>query len=285
MPLQTLQYLHRTAPAPVARLPFSVLCAGHYRVTPPYTCPIRAKPIVQLFWGWRGAGYIVLRNQRFLLKPGNVTVYLPGMRHEWSAAQAPWEFLWMSMDGPLAEPIATAFGLYAQLHQAGPAPRALFRQLIRSLQRPARDSESRAAATAFQIMALAAHRPAASADQLAAGAVELIHQKWRQASFNVKTLAADIRINRSSLSRRFQAAVGVSPTDYIQRLRLQQALALLRNTQRPVSDIAAECGFADTAYFCRWVRRVTGASPLAYRRSSAACLPSAGNRVHRSNHA
>ncbi len=267
MPLETLQYLHRTTPGPVSRLPFSVLCAGHYRVTPPFTCPIRVKPIVQLFWSLRGSGWIALQGRRLPMRPGDLAVYLPGMRHEWGAGRGPWEFLWMSLDGPLAESTAAAFGLYAERHPAGPAPRDLFMELLKCLRSPARGSESRAAAAAFPIMARAAHRPADTGDVLAAGAVELMHQNWREPTFNVKTLAAELRVNRSSLSRRFHGALGVSPTDYIQRLRLQHALALLRNTKLTASEIARQCGFREAAYFCRWVRRATGQTPSAWRRA------------------
>jgi AraC-like DNA-binding protein len=42
---------------------------------------------------------------------------------------------------------------------------------------------------------------------------------------------------------------------------------MLLNTHRSVTQIALECGFADSAHFSRWFRREYGEAPLAFRRS------------------
>jgi AraC family transcriptional regulator len=62
-------------------------------------------------------------------------------------------------------------------------------------------------------------------------------------------------------TRVFARAVGVSPHRYIVRLRLERAIALMREGRSGLADIAASTGFADQSHLSRWVRRVYGVSP------------------------
>jgi AraC family transcriptional regulator len=62
-------------------------------------------------------------------------------------------------------------------------------------------------------------------------------------------------------TRVFARAVGVSPHRDIVRLRLERAIALMRERRSGLADIAACTGFADQSHLSRWVRRVYGVSP------------------------
>jgi len=66
-------------------------------------------------------------------------------------------------------------------------------------------------------------------------------------------------------SRVFTRSVGVTPHRYIVHLRLQQAVAQirdgqLRDGQSGLAEIAARTGFADQSHLARWIRRVHGVS-------------------------
>jgi AraC family transcriptional regulator len=61
-------------------------------------------------------------------------------------------------------------------------------------------------------------------------------------------------------SRVFSRSVGMSPHRYIVHLRLQRAIALIRDGQRGLAEIAATTGFSDQSHLSRWVRRVHGVS-------------------------
>jgi two-component system response regulator YesN len=52
---------------------------------------------------------------------------------------------------------------------------------------------------------------------------------------------------------------------YITRVRLTQALRLLRETELSVAEIAASAGFSDQSYFDRRFRRAFGKTPREYR--------------------
>ena len=65
--------------------------------------------------------------------------------------------------------------------------------------------------------------------------------------------------------RRFRAATGLSPMQYIRILRLEQARRRLEETDDRIADIAAACGFADAGYFTRCFGQHFGLSPKQHR--------------------
>jgi transcriptional regulator GlxA family with amidase domain len=60
--------------------------------------------------------------------------------------------------------------------------------------------------------------------------------------------------------------VGISPVEYITRLRVQNAMSLLKQSSMSVQEIARQCGYDDPNYFSRLIRRHTRHSPLEFRR-------------------
>jgi AraC family transcriptional regulator len=70
-------------------------------------------------------------------------------------------------------------------------------------------------------------------------------------------------LSRYQFFRRFRAAVGISPHQYLLRCRLDHArqLILSEGQRRSLADIATEAGFYDQAHLCRHFRRVFGQSP------------------------
>jgi AraC-like DNA-binding protein len=72
----------------------------------------------------------------------------------------------------------------------------------------------------------------------------------------------------SHFSRLFAREVGMPPSVYLNRFRVEQAKRLLENTVRPIEEVARSVGFIDQAYFARVFSRVAGMSPRQYRRKS-----------------
>jgi transcriptional regulator GlxA family with amidase domain len=68
-----------------------------------------------------------------------------------------------------------------------------------------------------------------------------------------------------NFKRRFEAATGYGPLDYVLSLRIEEAKQMLETSDVPIDDIAEEVGYADAAAFRKVFRRATGISPLQYR--------------------
>jgi AraC family transcriptional regulator len=77
----------------------------------------------------------------------------------------------------------------------------------------------------------------------------------------VDDLAALAGRSAFHFSRVFSGSVGMTPYRYVVHLRLQAALALIRERRMSLAEIAADTGFADQSHMSRWIRRVHGIAP------------------------
>ncbi|MFZ2988917.1 helix-turn-helix domain-containing protein [Ideonella sp.] len=67
------------------------------------------------------------------------------------------------------------------------------------------------------------------------------------------------------LARVFRQFVGMTPADYLRQRRLACARTLLRETRRPIAEIALACGFVDQSHFTTAFRRACRQTPGAFR--------------------
>jgi transcriptional regulator GlxA family with amidase domain len=81
----------------------------------------------------------------------------------------------------------------------------------------------------------------------------------------IAVIAARLALSPRQLGRIFEAALGASPIETYRRLRLRYARWLLEKTDRTVTDIALEAGFADCAHFSRSFKVAHGRNPSAGR--------------------
>ncbi|MEM1400490.1 MAG: helix-turn-helix transcriptional regulator, partial [Pseudomonadota bacterium] len=65
--------------------------------------------------------------------------------------------------------------------------------------------------------------------------------------------------------RTCKAVTGFTPSEYVNRIRIEHAAQLLRSTEVSVEDIIDGCGFENVSYFYRLFRRQIGVTPRAYR--------------------
>ncbi len=73
--------------------------------------------------------------------------------------------------------------------------------------------------------------------------------------------------NRSAehVSRSFRRYLGMTPSMYLNRKRLQQACRLLTHTDLPLLDVCYSVGFENASYFFRWFKSIYGMTPRSYR--------------------
>ena len=83
----------------------------------------------------------------------------------------------------------------------------------------------------------------------------------------VADLARAAGLSRAHFSREFRRAFGESPHQYLLTRRLERAAALLRNTDRSVTEICFAVGLSSLGSFTTTFTRVYGSTPLAYRSS------------------
>jgi transcriptional regulator GlxA family with amidase domain len=95
-------------------------------------------------------------------------------------------------------------------------------------------------------------------------------QRWLSANFSVANPVEQMirrsRLAERTFKRRFSAATGLTPIDYVQRLRVEDAKRRLERTDAPVDEVGWRVGYEDAAFFRRLFRRTTGMAPGAYRK-------------------
>ena len=82
-------------------------------------------------------------------------------------------------------------------------------------------------------------------------------------------VAAQVGSSPFHFLRGFRAVAGVTPHQYLVAARLKRAAHLLTATDRPITDVAFECGFGDLSNFIRTFRRAAGTTPSEFRRRRA----------------
>jgi AraC-like DNA-binding protein len=86
------------------------------------------------------------------------------------------------------------------------------------------------------------------------------------AEHSLARMAEEARLSSYHFLRTFEAVVGLTPHQYVIRMRLRRAAVRLVQEAASVLDIAFDCGFRDVSNFNRSFRAEFGMSPRAFRR-------------------
>ncbi len=123
---------------------------------------------------------------------------------------------------------------------------------------------------------LHAHHAGPAPARLAAGQVLAPDQRRRIIDFVAATfgdkltldrLAGELRLSPFHFARLFKATFGVTPHDYVQRVRLDAAVRALQcHEDRSIAEIADRCGFSSQSHLTTQMRRHLGTTPRTLRR-------------------
>lgn len=97
-----------------------------------------------------------------------------------------------------------------------------------------------------------------------ASVVETVMERYGE-RLGADELAGLVGLSVSQLNRRFKKFFGISPMQYVQRVRVNAARTMLARTAEPVGQIALTCGFYDQSQMARIFKRETGITCGEYR--------------------
>jgi len=81
------------------------------------------------------------------------------------------------------------------------------------------------------------------------------------------TVAKAVNTSTFYFCKLFKRTTGLTFTDYLARVRVEKAKALLLNRNRRVSEVAYDVGFQSLTHFNRIFRKIVGQSPTEFRRA------------------
>jgi AraC-like DNA-binding protein len=170
---------------------------------------------------------------------------------------------------PLTGPLPRILDAMVELHAAG-GPLAALPELTRALLHCLNDATSRRAA-----------KTASPSKSLLREACAYL-QDHHEHDISREGVARHFGVSPNYLSRLFQLHGRMTFSGYLTQVRTDQAKQLLGSYHLKLDDVAARCGYGDTAYFCRVFKRLAGITPASYRaqfgQSPAVPPPANGHR-------
>lgn len=101
-------------------------------------------------------------------------------------------------------------------------------------------------------------------DPLVLGVLEELNRRLQQPT-TLEELADKAGFTEQHLNRVFRRALGMTPLQYLFRMRMEHAAGLLRDDRQTIRAIAAAVGFDDPYYFSRMFRQHFKQSPAQFR--------------------
>lgn len=107
------------------------------------------------------------------------------------------------------------------------------------------------------------------ADQeMMAKLLKYIETRISDENLKIEDLADAVNMGRTVFYGKIKALVGMSPSDFVRKLRMQRAEELVVRSKLNFSQIAYNVGFSDPKYFTKCFKKETGMTPSEYRQKS-----------------
>jgi len=228
----------------------------------------------------KGRGSFEAGGRRYPCAEGDTFVIFPGILFRYEAdREEPWQYCWVGFKGSRSRGLLDELGITPAVpvirQSGGTAVRGLYKQLRASLKRE--DSDLLADLEASGILRLLLTRfveanreampvpehPLAETDRRLDRIISWLLLQYAQ-PISVQQIADTFGYHRTHLSRIFKQRTGLSPVQFLFKIRMEKAQQLLR-TSLSVMEVAASVGFADPLYFSKQFHRWASMSPSAYR--------------------
>lgn len=98
--------------------------------------------------------------------------------------------------------------------------------------------------------------------------LKFMEERISDEDLKIEELAEAVNMGRTVFYGKIKALVGMSPSDFLRRLRMQRAEELIVRSKMNFSQIAFNVGFSDPKYFTKCFKKETGMTPSEYRHKS-----------------
>lgn len=95
--------------------------------------------------------------------------------------------------------------------------------------------------------------------------IQILHDRWDE-NLSLKELSDVSSVHPITISKHFPKYFSCTLGEYIRRVRVEKSLALIKQSNNSLTDIALSCGFADQSHFTRVFKNLTGLKPGSFRR-------------------
>jgi YesN/AraC family two-component response regulator len=96
--------------------------------------------------------------------------------------------------------------------------------------------------------------------------MEIVNANISNSEFNITQMVDEVGMSRTQLHRKLKELTGFSAARFMQNIRMQQAMKLLKEKRVNVSQIAYSVGFSSQTHFSTTFKQYYGVSPTEYIR-------------------
>ncbi|MBU0477425.1 AraC family transcriptional regulator [bacterium] len=194
-------------------------------------------------------------------------------RYRFPGGKIPWEFIWIAFTGECAHKIWNSirekFGSIVYFPKTSDPIKILY-NIHEKYQKHRIFNRYTSSELVYQLLMSVLrflNEPSVRKSQKMAinNAAGFIAEHYME-PIGVEQIAARFDYSREHFSRIFKKYCGISPFEYLQKNRIQEAIYLLRTGTLSVKEIAKKAGFDSASYFCRVFRKTIRISPAQYRR-------------------
>jgi AraC-like DNA-binding protein len=222
-----------------------------------------------------GFGMVEIKERSYPIAPGTAFMVRIPSEHRYFLPEESdhWEFLWIMMRGTEVDRLWTeAETLLGQTPKFSPES-PLIRYLL-SMHREASKhrivDRYQASGFVYQFMMELCRSKSANSQQTATWpesiqrAMDYLHQHYANLN-SVDEIAGAVGLTKFHFIRLFAKTTGLTPVQYLTKIRIQKSVELLRRTGLTVEEIAHQVGYANGNYFTKVFRPLVGISPGEFR--------------------
>ena len=245
-------------------LPLYMLTAGEDFAQPAVRRPGGA-PLYQIFFVDRGSIRLHFDGKELLMTEGDAAFMRKGYPMFYEKGDAESRSGWIAFDGEGVDRLLEYFHAAPFSVQSAAPLRELRRACMKAAERKAPSEQLSALAYQLILAYFQALNHTESSSVL--NEAKAYMEQHYASDLSVDDVAAAVGISASLLYRLFSCE-GTTPVGHLRTLRLSRAKRLLLEHPRmTVGAVAAACGFADTAYFCKVFRDAERMTPGTYRKA------------------
>ena len=218
-----------------------------------------------------GSATLSVAGKKIPLKAGDFFISYPASGATYVTKPGiPWSIRWVTLTGSQPESLLPLMGFTPSHPVFSLSNTAEVEKILKELFEIALkdDLKNKLAALSLLYELLCAVAKSASTPtnhKTVSEAVSYESEHYGETDLTVERLSERAFLNPNYFSKLFTASVGMPPSRFILKTRMEKAKKLLAFTHLSVGEIAAAVGFSDPLYFSRTFRRYAGLPPTEYR--------------------
>lgn len=248
-----------------------------YDTDPKTTCWNAPNGFYVIHYVLSGKGFLngkpVRKGQGFYLPKDSERVY-------YSDPDDNWSYFWMAFDGSYIDNILSTIGIPNESSIFDMPSFPEFETFIRQLdnQYPIQESEvqkiyiSQNLAKSYFYKVLSLHEQDYVPITNIVSSHALMAEKYILENYDkniqISDIAHKLNINSKYLYELFSTYFNTSPKQYLNSVRITQAVELVTNSNLSIAQIAVKCGYSDYMQFSRFFKKNVGLSPTAFRKKN-----------------